>query len=262
MTIVINIKATDGAILLSDCLMSGPGSSTLGSKIKYAHHTKEEKPIGDLGNNKHFMSGAYVAVAGNLYAINEIPSLPPDMRPRDHFLKTVTKRHNAAYDLTDSTIEDKLRQRAEERRARFPGCTIEEAVRYANYLPNLPRNLHCSTLTSLRLIEATLGDKTFFSVLRFSVDFPSDLVYIASGKVIPIDTCLVFGKGKKHSEPIVKKEYRKNMTVNDAFPLAIEAMNAALAFSDEYRGYQLVIVRDNVLPDNGRLIDQKVDSET
>lgn len=240
MTIVIGINAVDGAVLIADALVILRGSSTEYKKIESGIYYPISEYDKSRIRDEHF-SGVYSAASGLKYLEFDVDSL---------FFGDLSRGPNRADRLTDKIIlettleeihhrKEELTKRLEEYTNPYIKKQWDDTARTMYEEIELLRDI----ITPRAFIEQRGLSSLKYTLLRISDNFKPDILSLKNMNLKRVSTYNVHGSGKKYVEDTLKKDYRKNIDVNQATELAFSAINKALSIRDEFRGFHLVRVR-------------------
>jgi uncharacterized protein YfkK (UPF0435 family) len=82
-------------------------------------------------------------------------------------------------------------------------------------------------------------------VARLSENYAPDLLLFSDGFASSIVGWHSIGSGSKYSIPVLEKHYKKGLSSNEGLNLVAEAINAALANEEDFKGYSLVSITRN-----------------
>jgi hypothetical protein len=237
MTIVIGLKTADGVILAADCQGTGEGEKWHRNKISIGLFEDEENP----GREP---SGAYFGTAGYYYFADCVPSFlskranMADLLTSEEVLKTTRDNFNFRIDAIEAKLEARwsLGLKANEVDNLYDERDrLYDLIEARCFIENTEK----SSLFSLSRIVARLSENYAPDLLLFSDGFASSIVRWHS-----------IGSGSKYSIPILEKHYEKGLSSNEGLNLVAEAINAALANEEDFKGYSLVSITRN----DGKLI--------
>lgn len=224
MTVIIGMKGSDYAILASDCfgreaekLEKDP---VLFNKIEYAGDTSTP-----------YRNGIYVAMTGTLNPWQDRGTISffkrIEMNPELVDLlddPSVTNTSLADFDLQVSSIPlnfasyEHFKETTEKRGGIYPLMSLRE------------------------LIEQTQGKRLTNVTVRYSEKKGIDLLLVCDG-IVSSASCIVAGSGTDIVGEYVTQNYQDTMHAEEAFSLAIDAMNKVLKHEDAYQGYSLVFIQ-------------------
>jgi hypothetical protein len=232
MTILIGVKAKDGAILAADCLTHR--AVVEDGKLALTGETGEIlKIIAGLKYDKTGLTGAYFADAGARL----------DYSALDRIIDLMETNPNMA-DFFVTPLLEYFGIRA--------GNWSEKIKRYfrngmsGETFPN--RDNGYNEFDTARLCVNAGRDNDLQSldwshlVLRISHEHPPDLTEITSkGETKSVEDYLAIGIGKEYSEPVLSAGYKRGINMDETSTLTLNALNACLKHTKHFRGYQLVV---------------------
>ncbi len=233
MTIVIGIKAKDGAILASDCQLTIGVDKIPVAKIHQALYQPENESIENPP-----LTGIYYGSSGS-HAFVDLGSVAKDVFARaPNFADLLTDDFILSNSLTQiNEYLDSLREQSRNiLRRSGKGETYRNARREEE------------RMTQYRDVRSFIesGNSGAVSdlsrvVLRLSENYPPDLVHMRDSQVKPV-RYIAIGDGKHLVDEELSRRFSESATVHDTLTLVIDAMNNALERGEKYTGYQLVIV--------------------
>lgn len=119
---------------------------------------------------------------------------------------------------------------------------LYEKASKAEYLAKSKRLHTCGRLKGL--VEKT--DNPFMrfnlTVMGFSTDRDPILVYVSERNITQIKDYTANGNGKELTEPVLSREYRLAMSLDETLSLACKAINVVLEIPEHFKGYQIAII--------------------
>ncbi len=228
MTVVVGIKAREGAVLMSDCLVHATDDKTFtGKKIRYGMH---------VDKNTNRQTGAYVASAGWYYQEFDANSL---------FYGSLGRMHGVADLLTHPFIVahsiEELNKRSDALRAKLRRQVDLESDSYKELCEEFEMLEYGGGINVRAFIEdrSAISSRDY-TVLRISEHHEPDLIFIHNKKVKTIDDFTASGSCDELVLPYLQEHFAPDLTVNDATALAADAMNIALQKRSEYAGFDIV----------------------
>jgi hypothetical protein len=218
MTVLIGIKAVDGAVLLADALRHDK-HNTLAYKIRDIIHSDAD------------LSALYLAHAGRT---NEA------IISTSNFF-TLARRDPTILDdfLDEQTLSKDLNQWMDELEHINPG---EDPI------PTTQKTFHGSYAEAtrryiMRTLTCIESGRWEYIGLRVTQKNGIGLYTIEKDTVTGVNTYATQGSGAQIVTPTLEAGYQEGMTIDQAIWLGMEAMNVALEQPRDFKGYAIVVAK-------------------
>ncbi len=238
MTLILGMKARDGVLLVADCYGTNGGSSRFYTlKIETGLHA-----FGD--EQRQISSGVYYGTAGyytfvdigglarNVFAENEgVAGLLTSKRVLTHTLDALNKEIDVGEQEFRSTRRTDDVEKG--RRNRELGERIKKTTLERNMRSFIESTLPCGISKVSRLL------------IRFSSQSITDLLLMRDGKVEVVEMYEAIGSGENITKTHLLENGHSYKTIGEALPIAVEAINKTLQDTTNFKGYQIVLVRQS-----------------